>query len=145
MTISILGRLPQPDTPSQRVTTFDDRIPAGFPSPAADHVERCVDLNEHLIADVVSTYLVRVSGDSMVGVGIYDGDELVVQRGLEPRPGDVVIATVGGDLTVKCFELGKGGVMYLAPRNPRYAPILIDESVELWGVVTSSIRHHRRR
>ena len=76
-------------------------VVAGFPSPADDYIESKLDLNEHLIRRPAATFFVRVSGDSMQGVGIYSGDLLVVDRSLEPKDGDIAIAVVNGELTVK--------------------------------------------
>lgn len=77
------------------------RIPAGFPSPAEDYIEGEIDLNEQLIQHPHSTFLMKVSGDSMIGAGIMPGSTLVVDRSLEPRHGNVVIAVIDGQLTVK--------------------------------------------
>src|SRR5437868_7453330 len=76
------------------------RVPAGFPSPADDYIERNIDLNDWLIHNKLATYIVRVEGDSMAGE-IHDGDKLIVDRSLEPKHRDVVIACVEGDMTVK--------------------------------------------
>ena len=71
---------------------YDLLVPAGFPSPAQDYVEKTLDLNEQLIAHPAATYFVRVQGDSMIGAGIEDGDLLIVDRALEPKHGDIVVA-----------------------------------------------------
>ncbi|MBU6323002.1 MAG: translesion error-prone DNA polymerase V autoproteolytic subunit, partial [Burkholderiales bacterium] len=76
------------------------RAPAGFPSPAADHYDKRLDLNEHLVLHPEATFFLRVKGDSMIGAGIHDGDLLVVDRSLEPSHGRVVIAALDGELTV---------------------------------------------
>jgi DNA polymerase V len=111
-------------------------VAAGFPSPADDFVEGPLDLNELLIRRPETTFFLRVRGGSMEGAGIHSGDLLVVDRSLEPRSGDVVIAAVGGDLTVKRIEKKEGGV-YLVPDGPGYEPIEVTSSEELfiWGVV----------
>ncbi|MDY2941693.1 MAG: translesion error-prone DNA polymerase V autoproteolytic subunit [Varibaculum sp.] len=111
-----------------------EAVPAGWPSPAQDYFSADIDLNEHLIANPPATFLVRVSGDSMTGAGISDGDELIVDRSLEPREGSVVIAAVAGELTVKRLHWGKNGPE-LQPANPEY-PILHPEELQVWGVVT---------
>lgn len=112
-------------------------VPAGFPSPAQDYFTGRVDLNAHLIKDVTSTFLVRVSGDSMTGAGISDGDELVVDRSLTPADGNVVVAIIDGELTIKRLRLGHHEVR-LAAENPDYPDIVVPELAELsiWGVVT---------
>ena len=83
-------------------------VVAGFPSPAEQYLEPPLDLNELLVRRPAATYFVRVEGDSMVGAGIHDGDLLVVDRSLRPADGDVIIASVDGDFTVKTFRLGNG-------------------------------------
>ncbi|HGU5938120.1 TPA: translesion error-prone DNA polymerase V autoproteolytic subunit, partial [Yersinia enterocolitica] len=83
------------------IPLFSEKIPAGFPSPAADYVERPLDLNELCIAHPAATYFVRVSGNSMTGAGIYDGSLLVVDRSITAKHGDIIIAAIGGEFTVK--------------------------------------------
>lgn len=119
---------------------FLSRVPAGFPSPADDYVEGALDLNEHLIAHREATFFVRVKGHSMTGAGIRDGDLLVVDRSLEPASGDIVVAVVDGELTVKRLWRRAGRVRLLA-EHPGFAPIEFREGQELtvWGVVTSVI------
>lgn len=112
-------------------------VPAGFPSPAQDYFTGRIDLNKHLINDITSTFLVRVSGHSMDGAGIYDGDELVVDRSLTPVDGNVVVAIIDGELTIKRLRLEHGRVR-LAAENPAYPDVVVPELAELsvWGVVT---------
>ena len=118
-------------------------VPAGFPSPASDFVEREIDLNDWLITNKLATYIVRVEGDSMAGE-IHSGDRLIVDRSLEPRHGDVVIACVDGEMTVKRLIVEDGRRLLVAD-NPDYPPIELNGEQELliWGVVTNSI--HRLR
>jgi DNA polymerase V len=117
-------------------------VPAGFPSPAQDYFNGRIDLNKHLIKDITSTFLVRVSGHSMDGAGISDGDELVVDRSLTPADGNVVVAIIDGELTIKRLRLEHGRVR-LAAENPDYEDVLIPEMSELtiWGVVTRCLHH----
>jgi DNA polymerase V len=112
-------------------------VPAGFPSPAQDYFTGRIDLNKHLIKDITSTFLVRVSGHSMAGAGIADGDELVVDRSLTPVDGSVVVAIIDDELTIKRLRLEHGRVR-LAAENPDYPDVLVPELAELtiWGVVT---------
>ncbi|WP_461210331.1 LexA family protein [Desulfocurvus sp. DL9XJH121] len=112
-------------------------VAAGFPSPADDYVDRPLDLNEHLVAHPAATFFVRACGDSMLGAGIHHGDELVVDRALTARDGDVVIAALNGELTVKRIRR-RDGAVWLLPENPAYRPLRVDEGAdfELWGVVT---------
>ncbi len=146
----VLARDPQPVSliPSTvALTVFASRVPAGFPSPADDYVEDVIDLNRHLIihGHEPATFIVRVEGWSMIGAGIHDGDEIVVDRALSPRQGDIVVAIVNGDLTVK--RLGKmGNELALLPENPHFKPRTFkeQETLEIWGVVTRCLRKLRR-
>ena len=115
------------------------RVPAGFPSPADDYVERTIDLNEWLIGNQVATFIVRAEGDSMTGE-IHSGDRLIVDRSLEARHRDVVVACLDGEMIVKRL-LVQDGRYYLQPENSSYPLIEITEERELiiWGVVTHSI------
>ncbi|MBN2018906.1 MAG: translesion error-prone DNA polymerase V autoproteolytic subunit [Sedimentisphaerales bacterium] len=124
----------------RRHLLFDAMVPAGFPSPAADYEQDRLDLNKHLVGNAAATFFVRVAGDSMVGAGIHTGDLLVVDRSLEPRDKNVVIAVIDGELTVKRIRL-KAGKITLEPENPDYATLEItaDTAFEVWGVVTSVI------
>ena len=119
---------------------FEAVVPAGFPSPAADYEEDKLDLNKHLIKNPVATFFVRVTGDSMVGAGIHHGDLLVVDRSLEPKDKNVVIAVVEGELTVKRIRMGKKKIA-LEPENENYSvqQITEDTDFEVWGVVTNVI------
>jgi DNA polymerase V len=116
------------------------KVPAGFPSPAADHTRKSLDLNEHLIRNKDATFIFRVKGDSMTGIGIYDGDELLVDRSIDPKHGNIVLAVLNNEFTVKRLHK-RGGVVKLIAENPIYPPILIKEGEELviWGVVTRNL------
>ncbi len=111
-------------------------VPAGFPSPADDYIEKALDFNEYLVKHPAATFPVRVTGDSMIGAGIHSGDLLIVDRSLEPRDGSVVIAILDGELTVKRLER-HDGKLFLVPENPNYPliPIHEEQSFEVWGVV----------
>ena len=117
-----------------------DRASCGFPSPAQDYIERGIDLNDYCIRHPAATYLVQASGDSMINAGIYPGDLLVVDRSLEARHGQIVIASVNGEMTCKRLELRP--VVRLIPANPDYATIVPGEGVtlEIFGVVTNLVR-----
>ena len=121
-------------------------VAAGFPSPAQDYFDGRIDLNAHLIKDITSTYVVRVTGDSMEGAGISNGDELLVDRSKTPRDGDVVVAVLDGELTVKRLRLTGRGVM-LQAENPAYPAIAVRELSELtvWGTVTYCLHRLYRR
>ena len=123
-------------------------VVAGFPSPAEQYLEPPLDLNELLVKRPAATFFVRVQGDSMIGAGINDGDLLVVDRSLRPASGDVIIASVDGDFTVKTLRLGdgewgtgNGGEIRLVAANPKYPDIVLKPGQELdyFGKVTACI------
>jgi DNA polymerase V len=123
-----------------KLPLFSGKVAAGFASPADDHLERTLDLNEYLIEHPAETFFVRVKGDSMQQAGIFDKDLLIVDRSLTPKSNDIVIAAVAGELTVKRLVV-KLGKPWLYPANPNYKPIQIKEGSELfvWGVVIHAI------
>ena len=88
---------------------LESQAMAGFPSPADDHMERRLDLNEHLIRNPVSTFFLRVEGDSMAGAGILSGDLIVVDKAAPARAGAVVVAELEGEFTVKRLDRGGDG------------------------------------
>lgn len=124
---------------------FSCRVPAGFPSPAMDHMDQVLSLDELLDIQAPHTYLVWAAGHSMIGAGIFDGDILVVSRAREAARGDIIIAALNGDPVVKKLDR-RGDAVVLVSENPAYPPIYIMEGDQLeeWGVVTASIRryHH---
>lgn len=115
---------------------FGDLVQCGFPSPAQDYVEQRIDLNELMIQHPSATYFVRASGDSMIEGGISDGDLLIVDSSKTAGHGDIVIASVEGEFTVKQLQLRP--VIRLNALNKAYAPIFVgcDEVLEIFGVVT---------
>lgn len=122
------------------VPLFSDRVPCGFPSPAADYVEQCIDLNELLIQHPSSTYFVKTAGDSMIDAGIGDGDLLVVDSSRTASHGDIVIAAVEGEFTVKRLQLRP--TVQLNPMNSAYSPIIIgsEDVLDIFGVVTFIVK-----
>lgn len=125
------------ETTSATRPLLASRVEAGFPSPADDHVERTLDLNEELITHPAATFFLRASGRSMQGAGIHDGDLLVVDRSIPSDTGTVVIAVVDGEFTVKRLRRTSAG-MILDAEHPDYPPIPIgsETDVRIWGVVT---------
>ena len=119
---------------------YTDRVAAGFPSPAEDHIDQALDLNEHLIAKPSATYFARASGDSMEETKIYDGDLLVVDRSQAPEQGRIVIASVDGQLTCKILDINN---RCLKAANPNYEPIPLPDETDLVieGVVMHVIHH----
>ena len=127
------------------IPLFADPVEAGFPSPADDHLDEMLDLNEHLIKNPAATFMVRAKGDSMINAGIRSGDLLVVDKSLEAADEDIVIALIDGHFTVKRLRRS-GGTLRLVPENPSHSPIVINSetNVEIWGVVTNVIHSTRR-
>lgn len=123
-----------------KLPVFLGRLPAGFPSPADDYLEGKLDLNRHLIKHPAATFFVRVSGDSMLEAGIHTGDLLVVDRSLEATDGNVIVAALDGELTVKRLSK-RGDTIRLLPANANYQAIEIraNQAFEIWGVVTNVI------
>lgn len=112
----------------------------GFPSPAQDYQTTEIDLNEHLMPNKVSTFLIRARGHSMIQAGIFDGDELIVDRSIRAEDGHVVVAVIDGEMTVKRLRFAGAGVK-LSAESPGYPDIEIAELSDLrvWGVVTRSL------
>lgn len=122
----------------QPLPLFSDKVPAGFPSPATDHMDQRLDLAEHVVTHPDATFFLRVKSDSysMTGAGIFPGDLLVVDRSLEPKSGRVVVASINGELTVKRLHK-HGDAITLKAENPAYQDISIKDGQELMicGVV----------
>jgi DNA polymerase V len=120
------------------------RVSAGFPSPAEDYVEGRIDLNRDLIKHPLSTFYIRVAGDSMIGAGIMPGALLVVDRAVEAHDGHIVVARINDELCVKTLSIDEDGKIWLLSENKRYQPIEIREEVdfEVWGRVLYSISAH---
>ena len=119
----------------------EQEISAGFPSPADDFKEVRISLDNELVKNKEATFYAKVSGDSMVGAGLDDGDLLVIDRSLSPENGKIVICFIDGDFTVKRIKKEKGK-FYLMPENKKYKPIILSEDNELiiWGVVKYVIK-----
>lgn len=109
----------------------------GWPSPADDYIDQEINLHEMVVRNPPATFFLRAAGDSMIGVGIHDGDLLVVDRSLDALPNRIVIAALDGELLVKKLAR-KDGKMWLLPANKDFRPIDIThrEYVHIWGVVT---------
>ncbi|WHQ73959.1 translesion error-prone DNA polymerase V autoproteolytic subunit [Pantoea sp. Lij88] len=119
---------------------YIERVPCGFPSPAQDYVEQRIDLNALMVQHPSATYFVRVSGESMIEAGINDGDMLVVDSSLTASHGDIVVAAVDGEFTVKRLQLHP--CLQLMPMNNKFKPIAIqtEDALEVFGVVTFVIK-----
>ncbi len=127
--------------PSRLLIKFaTECVSAGFPSPADDYIDIDIDLNEYLIRHPISTFLLRVSGNSMIGAGIHNNDLLVVDRSIEPHPGHIVVAVLDGAFILKRLIL-KSGIPYLEADNSDYTSIDLRQynDVQIWGVAIHSI------
>ncbi|MDZ7320123.1 translesion error-prone DNA polymerase V autoproteolytic subunit [Kosakonia sacchari] len=121
---------------------FLEKVSCGFPSPAQDYVEKELDLNEYCIKRRSATYYLRAHGDSMKDGFLFDGDLLVVDSAEKPVSGDIVVASVGAEFTVKRLQLGQR--IALLPMNPTFPPFYPDpDDLNIFGVVTHII--HRTR
>ncbi len=116
-------------------------LKAGFPSPAEDYAEPTLDLNRHVVRNPASTFYARISGDSMEGAGISDGDIVVIDKSLEPKDGSVAVCFIDGEFTLKRILIDKGR-LWLQPANPKFKPIEITEENHfvVWGIVTYIIK-----
>lgn len=117
-------------------------VEAGFPSPAEEELADTISLDEMLIKDKTASFLLKVSGDSMREAGILPKDMVIVDKGLRPKSGDIVIAQVDGEWTMKYLRIKKG-VVTLVPANPKYEPIVPKSELTIAGVVTAVIRKYR--
>ena len=119
---------------------YDSKVPAGFPSPADGHERERLKASSYLVRNETSTFYVEVEGDSMIEAKIFDGDVVVVDRSITPSVGQIVLAVVNGDFTIKYLAHDR-----LRPANPKFQDILFQEgmTVEVWGVVVGSMRKIR--
>ncbi|MGB4559580.1 MAG: S24 family peptidase [Burkholderiaceae bacterium] len=119
------------------------RMSAGFPSPAADDCEEGLDLNSYLVRNKPATFMFTVKGDSMLGASIEAGDKVVVDRALQPKSRDIVVAVVDGEYTIKRLHKYRGRAE-LRPENPAYPSIVFEDGAELqvWGVVVGVVRRY---
>ena len=121
---------------------LSDSVSAGFPSPADDYTEQNIDLNEHLIKNPFSTFFLRVKGDSMINSGIQNHDLIIVDKSLIAVPGNIVIAMIDGEFTVKRLEK-KNDELYLKSENDNYPNFNFKNhnEIQIWGVVIYSIHN----
>ncbi|MEI8341654.1 MAG: translesion error-prone DNA polymerase V autoproteolytic subunit [Verrucomicrobiota bacterium] len=120
-----------------RIPLFSTPVQAGFPSPADDHMDKALDLNEHLVSNPASTFFVKAKGDSMKDAGIMSGDIMIVDKSVSPKDKQIVVAMLDGEFTVKRLRR-KSGQVFLVAENNAFPPIEITSEQELviWGVVT---------
>ncbi len=129
------------------VSFVDTVIKAGFPSPAQDYLSGSIDLNKELIRHKETTFLAKVSGTSLQEAGICDGDIIVIDKSLEAKNGDFVVAFIDGDFTLKEFRYDeKENCAWLIPHNKDYEPIKVTDDNEfiVWGVLTYTIKQLRK-
>lgn len=126
---------------------FSSKVAAGLPSPADEHIEKRLDPNDFLIDDQDSTFFVTIQGYSMIDAGLLPGDKAVIDRAKVAKMGDIVLAMVNGEFTIKQLGKTRAGAPRLLPANSsgQYHPIEIsgDMQFEIWGVVTGSFRRFR--
>jgi DNA polymerase V len=133
-------------TTQMRVPLASEKVAAGFPSPAQDYIDKTLDMNEHLIQNEAATFVVKVASLSMRDAGIDIDDELVVDRSLEAKHEDIVVALIDNDFTVKRLMI-EGDTHWLKAENPDFSDIHLKENQELviWGVVTYVLKSFRKR
>ena len=126
-----------------KIPLLTDSVSAGFPSPADDYTEENIDLNEHLISNPFSTFFLRVKGESMINAGIKDKDLIIVDKSLIAKPGDIVIAMIDGEFTIKRLSI-KNNELYLKAENHNYPDFRFKNhiDVQIWGVVIYSIHSY---
>jgi SOS regulatory protein LexA len=117
-------------------------IQAGFPSPAEEELQDVVSLDEYLISNPNATFLVKVKGDSMIDAGIHQDDLVLIQKNLQPKDGDIVIAQVDGEWTLKYFKQ-KANKAYLQAANQKYPFIIPRQELSIAGVVIANIRKYK--
>lgn len=139
MTINYLGSISANDLPATFTKFFVEPVSVGFPSPANDYLESPIDLNQYLIKNGAATFLVRVSGDSMLDANIADQAILIVDRSLKPKHGSIVVASLDGDFVCKRLHLKPR--LCLLPENSKYEPIYIQhgQDLDIMGTVTAAI------
>ncbi len=139
------------DTGSGLPPMADSGIHAGFPSPAQDYMNPCIDLNKELVRHPAATFYGRVVGDSMIDAGVEEGDILVIDKSLEPADGSMAVCFVDGEFTLKFIstanpDTGVRDGLWLIPANPKYRPLKVQDLSEfsVWGIVTYVIKKVHR-
>ena len=125
-----------------------EQIHAGFPSPAEGHMGETIDLARELVRHPESTFYARISGDSMRDAGIFNGDIVVIDRSLEAHNGDVIVACIDGEFTIKEYRFDEANqCAWLIPHNQAYDKIKVtaDNQFCIWGVITSCVHHLRTK
>ncbi len=128
------------ETKKSYISYFDFRVPAGFPSPANDYLQKRIDLNDELIKHPLSTFFIECEGTSMIDAFIPPKAKLLVDRSITPKTGGIILAVLNGEFTVKCLRMN-GDKCWLTPANKKYKEIeiTVDMNFIVWGVITSII------
>lgn len=139
--------IPEISEEPTRLPLFSTKVAAGLPSPADDHIEKRLDLSEFMIDHAASTFFVTIKGESMIDIGLLPGDKVVVDRSKTPNIGDIVLAVVDREFTIKILDQGANKMPRLVPANSSgaYRPIYIrpDTQLEIFGVVIGSFRRFK--
>jgi len=139
--IKIIDLVPMEDRPEPMVLPLFGPISAGIAAPVEEQAEEMVTLDDYMVKDKDSTFLLRVKGDSMIDAGIFEGDLVIVERGKEPKVGDIVVAILDGEFTLKRLKKSKGK-FYLQAENPEYPDMHAMEELQSAGVVRGVIRKY---
>lgn len=133
-------------TTRMSISVSIEKVSAGFPSPAQDYIDKKIDMNEHLIQNECATFIVKVASLSMINAGIDIDDELIVDRSLDAKHRDIIVALVDNDFTVKRLMIDEDGKVWLKAENPEYSNIYLDDGqqLEVWGVVTFVLKNTRK-
>ena len=129
----------------KKIHIYEGGVSAGFPSPADDYLDDDLNLHTHLVKNPASTFFIKVKGHSMDNAGMSDGDILVVDKSLDPKSSDIVLAVVNGEFTVKRYIDSNGRYLRAESKLNTYPDIQIDSDtdIEIWGVVTHTIHSNR--
>jgi DNA polymerase V len=132
------------ETSEITIALFTNKVQAGFPSPAMDYMEERIDLNKEFIKHPLATFIVECTGDSMINAFIPPKAKLIVDRSISPKSGDIVLAVINGEFTVKFLKKNDYNC-FLVPANNKYKEIKVlpEMNMEVWGVVTSIITDTR--
>lgn len=132
------------ETIEMTIALFSNKVHAGFPSPAMDYMEERIDLNKEFIRHPLATFIVECTGDSMINAFIPPKAKLIVDRSITPKSGDIVLAVINGEFTVKFLKKNDYNC-FLVPANSKYKEIKVlpEMNMEVWGVVTSIITDTR--
>jgi hypothetical protein len=122
---------------------INGEVCAGFPSPAEEELRDVISFDEYLVAHPETSFLLSVTGDSMAGAGIMEKDLVIVERGRQPKNGDIILAEVDGNWTMKYFRK-KGKTITLEAANPKYPPVIPREELRIAGVITALVRKYHK-